>query len=168
MSFENLGHYAKSSYLKGIQFLWYSDFTFLMTINPVNLLNILCWVSVRLVNLTESISLKIGLNMTETNKHYLFEHDGKVTTTNVDLLNATQNDWIWPKIENVINITSTTKMNDWIWPKIIHLFSVIFNRSCSSLWQFLLNFSVMFNKLTFVVVIFWSCSKISVILIWSC
>ena len=58
--------------------------------------------SLRLVNLTESIWLKIGLNMTETDKPYLFEHDRKVTPTNVNLLNSTENDWILQIIENII------------------------------------------------------------------
>ena len=40
--------------------------------------------------------------MTETNEPYLFEHDRKVTPTNVNLLNSTENDWILQKIENII------------------------------------------------------------------
>ena len=46
----------------------------------------------RLVNLTESTWPKIGLNMTKIDEPYLFEHDRKVTTSNL-------NRWIWPKIE---------------------------------------------------------------------
>ena len=37
----------------------------------------------RIVNLTKSIWPKFGFNMTETDKPYLFEHDRKVTMTNV-------------------------------------------------------------------------------------
>ena len=44
----------------------------------------------RLVNLTESIWPKRGLNMTETDKPYLLEHDWKMTTTNVNLLSLTK------------------------------------------------------------------------------
>ena len=54
-----------------------------------------------LVNLTESIWSKIGLNMTETDETYLFEHEQKVTTTNFNLLNLTENNRIWPKIGHV-------------------------------------------------------------------
>ena len=50
----------------------------------------------RLVNLTESIWLKIDLNMTETDKPFLFEHYRKVTTMNL-------NGWIWPKIKNILS-----------------------------------------------------------------
>ena len=77
----------------------------------------------RLVNLTESILPKIGLNMTKTDQPYLFEHDRNMTMMNVNLLNSTENDWIWPKIENIINITRMTKINDWIWLKIVKFFS---------------------------------------------
>ena len=52
----------------------------------------------RLVNMTKSIWPKIGLNMTETDEPYLFENDRIVTMTNVNLLNLTEKDWIWPKI----------------------------------------------------------------------
>ena len=38
--------------------------------------------------------------MTKTDKPYLVEHDQMMTTTNVHLLNMTENDWIWPKIKN--------------------------------------------------------------------
>ena len=55
----------------------------------------------------------------------------------------------------------------WRHRHLIFLFSVILNLSCSLLWQYLLKFWVMFNKLMFVVVVFWSCSKISIIFIWS-
>ena len=51
----------------------------------------------RLVNLTESIWPRRGLNMTETDKPYLLEHYRKKTTTNVNLLSLTESDWIWPK-----------------------------------------------------------------------
>ena len=53
------------------------------------------------------------------------------------------------------------------WYLFIHLFLVIFNHSCSSLWQFKLIFFVIFNKIKFIVVIFWSCSKIFVMFIRS-
>ena len=56
----------------------------------------------RLVNMTKSKWLKIGLNMTKTDEPYFFEHDRKVTMTNINLLNSTKNDRIWPKIENII------------------------------------------------------------------
>ena len=46
----------------------------------------------RLVNLAKSTWPKIGLNMTKIDEPYLFEHDRKVTTSNL-------NRWIWPKIE---------------------------------------------------------------------
>ena len=68
----------------------------------------------RLVNLTESILPKIGLNMTKTDQPYLFEHDRNMTMMNVNLLNSTENDWIWPKIENILNITTTMNINGWI------------------------------------------------------
>ena len=35
--------------------------------------------------------------MTKTDKPYLFEHDQKVTATNVNLLNSTENHRILPK-----------------------------------------------------------------------
>ena len=37
--------------------------------------------------------------MTETDKPYLFEHDQKMTMTNINSLNSTENAWIWPKVE---------------------------------------------------------------------
>ena len=126
-------------------------------------------VNKRLVNLTESIWPKIGLNMTKTDEPYLFEHDRKVTTANINLLNSTKNDWIWPKIENILfSVKFTCSFLTLWWFLLILLFSVIFNHSSSLLWQFLFKFLVMFNKFTFVAVIFRSCSNILVILIRSC
>ena len=72
----------------------------------------------RLVNMTKSKWLKIGLNMTKTDEPYFFEHDRKVTMTNINLLNSTKNNRIWPKIENIIYITTRMNMNNWIRPKI--------------------------------------------------
>ena len=48
--------------------------------------------------------------MTETKEPYLFEHDWKLTTTNL-------NGWIWPKIKNIKNITTMTNINGWIYKK---------------------------------------------------
>ena len=74
----------------------------------------------RLVNLTESIRPKRGLNMTKTDKPYLLEHDRKMTTTNINLLSLTESltesDWIWSKEKNILNLTKTTKIHDWSWP----------------------------------------------------
>ena len=56
----------------------------------------------RLVNLTESIWPKSGLNMTKTDKPYLLEHDQKMTTTNINLLSLTESDWIWPNEKKII------------------------------------------------------------------
>ena len=50
----------------------------------------------RLVKLTELIWPKRELNMTETDKPYLLEHDRKLTTTDFNLLSLTESDWIWP------------------------------------------------------------------------
>ena len=102
------------------------------------------------------------------------------TTTIVNMLNLTEKIiniatrtnifvWIWPKVEITIKIATTTNISVWIWPKIkitmifghiqldmlvviVELFLIFSIFSQTHL------FSVMFNKLTFVVVSFRSTS----------
>ena len=71
------------------------------------------------------------------------EHDRKLTT-------RTSTWWTWPKFK--IKIAPTTNMSGWIWPKIEIICYI-------STFGQIQSFSVEFNKLTFVVVIFWSCSN---------
>ena len=144
----------------------------------------------RLVNLTESIWPKRGLNMTDTDKPYLLEHDQKMTKTNVNLLSLTESDWIWQKEKN-IHLTTTTKITDWSWPNnfflifpqrrkymvfsifghihtiILVVVGIIYG--ILNFWSYshdhfsrCENFSVKFIKSFFVVVSFRSCSNFSV------
>ena len=120
--------------------------------------NILAAANMRLVNLTESIWPKRGLNMTETDQPYLLEHDRKMTTTNVNLLSLTKIDWIWPNAKNIINFTTMMKIHYWSWPNgILKFWS--YSHDHFSRWEI---FLVKFIKSFFVVVSFWSCSNFSV------
>ena len=108
--------------------------------------------NMRLVNLTKSIWPKRGLNMTETDKPYLLQHDRKMTTTNVNLLSLTKSNWIWPKEKKNLNLTTT---------KTIH--GILNFRSYShNHFSRCENFLVKFIKSIFVIVSFRSCSNFSV------
>ena len=81
-----------------------------------------------------------------------------------------RNLWIWPNVEKVINNTTTTNVYVWIWPN-VEIIVTTTNVICYMLWivkqifhndkpicviifGHIQSFSVMFNKWTFVIVIF--------------
>ena len=113
----------------------------------------------RLAHLTKSIWPKISWNLTKKISHWwtlTLEHDQNFSPKNINLRTWPKYGWIWPKIENKINIATTTNIYVWIWLK-WYIFGHV-----QKLKLVVVNFSVMFTDFGHLDLIKW----INLILKW--